>query len=322
MNNELQDEDLDVFNPLVDLETSTIVCPQCKNLVPASLYCVACNSPLKVDDDEASDSKEDEFEQFDVESLREKMGESVIQIEEDLGDLSPVVEHSDTLDFKLTPVGNEDEFSENDDLNIVGYDGANEVGVQLESLDVANNEEVGIEKSIEKLADDIFKSMYLELWSVKILDSNDFDEVKFLKLFRGYRNRLDSCLTQREHFLKQYGELEEFDIIARDSRIELEELEVRKDLGDLREGEYEAISPALRWKISYNESEKVKHTNLLNVLEDLTHVIPQEKILEIKSMAEDAERIIEEKEYSNVLSKLAVGEVKDIIRRINDLLMN
>ena len=146
--------------------------------------------------------------------------------------------------------------------------------------------------------------------------------ILFQKLFRGYRNRLDSCLTQRDHFLKQYGELEEFNIRARESRIELEELEVRKDLGDLKDGEYEALAPALRWKISYNEAEKVKNANLLKVLKDLTHVIPQEKILEIKSMTEDAERTVEEKEYSNVLSKVAVGEVRDTIRRINDLLVH
>ncbi len=321
MNNELQDEDLDVFNPLMDLETSTIVCPQCKNLVPASLYCVACNSPLKVDDDEASESKEDEYEQFDVESLREKMGESVTQIEEDLEYPAPAQENSEILDFKLTPVEAENEFLE-EESPVVEYDKTNDVDVQLESFNVEYSEEVGIEKSIEKLADDIFKSMYLELWAVNILESNDFDEAQFLKLFRGYRDRLDSCLTQRDHFLNQYGELEEFNIRARESRIELEELEVRKDLSDLREGEYEALAPALRWKISYNEAEKVKHANLLKVLNDLTHVIPQEKIIEIKSMIEDAERIVEEKEYSNVLSKVAVGEVRDTIIRINDLLVN
>ena len=321
MSNELQDEDLDVFNPLMDLETSTTVCPQCKNLVPASLYCVACNSPLKADDDEVGDSNEDEYEQFDVESLREKMGESVTQIEEDLEDPAPA-DHSDILDFKLTPVEGDDEFSVEEDSPVVDYDETNVEDVQLEPFDVEYNEEVGVEKSIEKLADDIFKSMYLELWAVKILESNDFDEAQFLKLFRGYRDRLDSCLTQRDHFLKQYGELEEFNMRARESRIELEELEVRKDLGDLKDGEYEALAPALRWKISYNEAEKVKNANLLKVLKDLTHVIPQEKILEIKSMTEDAERTVEEKEYSNVLSKVAVGEVRDTIRRINDLLVN
>jgi hypothetical protein len=250
------------------------------------------------------------------------MGESVTQIEEDLEEPALAIEHPEILDFKLTPVEDDDEFSEEEDSHVVDYDEANVVDVQLEPFDVEYNEEVGVEKSIEKLADDIFKSMYLELWAVKILESNDFDEAQFLKLFRGYRDRLDSCLTQRDHFLKQYGELEEFDIRARESRIELEELEVRKDLGDLKDGEYEALAPALRWKISYNEAEKVKHANLLRVLKDLTHVIPQEKILEIKSMTEDAERTVEEKEYSNVLSKVAVGEVRDTIRRINDLLVN
>lgn len=322
MSNEVQDEELDVFNPLIDLETSTIVCSQCKNLVPNSLYCVACNSPLKASDEEESANKEVDYEQFDVESLREKMGESVIQIEEDLEEPSPAEEHSDSIDFKLIPVKNEDEISEEELLIRNEYDESDEAYVRLESLDVVHNDEVGVEKSITKLADDIFKSMYLELWSVKILENNDTDEAHFLKLFRGYRERLDSCLSQRDHFLKQYGELEEFDFRARDSRIELEELEVRRDLEDLREGEYEALAPALRWKIGFNESEKKRHENLLKILKDLTHVILPEKILEIKTLIKYAERVVDEGENTGQISKLVIGEVRDTIQRINDLLQS
>jgi hypothetical protein len=171
-----------------------------------------------------------------------------------------------------------------------------------------------------ELADDLFKSIYLELWSIRLLEKSEVNEAHFLRLFRGYRERLDGCIAQRDHFLEKFGELEDFDIKARDSRIELEELKVRRELGDLAKGEYEALAPALMWTISFNESERDKHENLMVILEDLSHVNPQEGILEIISMSEHAKRVIDEVGASNRLSQEVVYEVVDSIKRINGLL--
>ena len=97
-------------------------------------------------------------------------------------------------------------------------------------------------------------------------------------------------------------------------------MEVRRGLGDLVKGEYEALGPALRWVISFNESEKDRRQNLLVILEDLSRVMPREGILEIKSMSEYAERVIDEIGISNRLSQKIVDEVGDSIKRINGFL--
>jgi hypothetical protein len=321
MSNELHDEELDIDISLVDLEADTVICPQCKNVVPVSLYCVTCNSPLEVNGGEPSEGSEEEIEKFDVERLREIMGEGVVQIEENMENPSSNnLVGSNDMKFKFTPIKHELTLPDEEPVGM-NFDELDEVRVKVDPIDVASSgKDNEIDTRIKQLADDLFKSIYLELWSVKLLEKSEIDEAHFLRIFRGYRERFEGCIAQRDHFLEKYGELEEFDIKARDSRIELQELEVRRGLGDLAKGEYEALGPALRWAISFNESEKDRRENLLVILEDLSRVMPREGILEIKSMSEYAERVIDEIGISNRLSQKIVDEVGDSIKRINGLL--
>ena len=322
MSKELQDEELDVDISLLDLEADTEICPQCNNVVPVSLYCVACNSPLEIGGVQSSNGNEEEIEKFNVESLRGMMGENVMNIDENVEEsISNNMVDSNDLEFLLTPSKHESRLPVEDPFEMK-FNELNAVGVEGDSMDVVSSKEDNeIDPRIKQLADDLFKSIYLELWSVKLLEKSEIDEAHFLRLFRGYRERLEGCTAQRDHFLEKYGELEEFDMKARDSRIELEELEVRRELGDLAKGEYEALAPALRWAISFNESEKDRRENLLVILEDLSRVIPQEGILEIKSMKEYAERVIDEVGASNKMSQEVVDEVRDSIKRLDGLLV-
>ncbi len=339
MSNELQDEELDIEIPLVGPEADTVKCPQCKNVVPVSLYCVACNSPLEVNSGESSDGNEEEIEEFDVESLMRMQGEAVVEaelIEEEVVEVAPepvafieaepveedvvVLVDSNEMKIRFTPVKHK-LTRPVEELIGTRNNEQNEVSVIMDSIAVASTKEDNeIDTRIRQLADDLFKSIYLELWSVKLLEKSEIDEAHFLRLFRGYRERLEGCIAQRNNYMEKYGELEEFDIKARDSRIELEELEVRRRLGDLAKGEYEALGPALKWAITFNESERVRRENLLAILGDLSRVIPQERILEIKSMTEYAEKVIDEIGVSNGLSQEVVNEVGDSIKRINGLL--
>jgi hypothetical protein len=321
MSNELQDEELDIDLPLVDLEADTVICPQCKNRVPVSLYCIACNSPLEVSGDESSDSNKGKIENFDVESLREMMGEEVVQIDEIGGEPSSnnMVDSSE-MEFRLTPVKKELTPPIEESFG-TRFSELNEASVTVDSMDLASSRDDNeIDPRIKQLAVDLFKSIYLELWSVKQLEKSEIDEAHFLRLFRGYQERLEGCIAQRDNLREKCREREEFDIKARDSRIELEELEVRKGLGDLAKGEYEALTPALRWNINFNESERDRLENLLIFIEDLSQAIPQEGILEIKSMIKYAEKVIDEVGVSNRLSQEVVDEVGDSIMRIHRLL--
>jgi hypothetical protein len=321
MSNEFQDEELDIDIPLVDLESKTVICPICNNKVPVSLYCIACNSPLEVSGGETNDGTEKNSENFDVESLREMLGKEVVQIDENVEEPSP--NHgvdSNEMEFRLTPVKQE-LAPPIEEVFGIKFTDLNESSANVESLNVASSrEENEYDPRIKQLAVDLFKSIYLELWSVKQLEKSEIDEAHFLRLFRGYRERLEGCIAQRDNFLEKCGELKEFDIKARDSRIELEELEVRKGLGDLAKGEYEALAPALRWVINFNESERDRLENRLAIIEDLSQAIPQEGILEIKSMIENAEKVINEVRVSSRLSQELVDEVGDSIKRINGLL--
>ena len=81
-------------------------------------------------------------------------------------------------------------------------------------------------------------------------------------------------------------DLEPIERALKEARVNLSELEMRKSIGDLLNGEYGAKSPALRWEIQHHDSEVRRRRESMTFLEDLTKVIP---IVEIKETKEKVE---------------------------------
>jgi hypothetical protein len=173
---------------------------------------------------------------------------------------------------------------------------------------------------IEDLANELLKSAYLELWSVGLLRKEGTGEEQFLRTYYAYHSRVERCIDQRDHLLHQIIDLEPFETKVREAQIELDELDVRRSIGDLRHGEYEAKAPALRWTIDQNEAESERRRNRIALLENPFGRMTLGKVDEAAALVEEAQELIMKAETSEKLSSETAAKVRASIDVIEGFL--
>ncbi len=308
-------------------ETTSVTCPHCEGEVPSSLYCVACGCPLEIEAPAEEGAGSDEL-RFDLTPLKEMQAEREPGAHEAMAEPRFAAMESTVqgINFNLEPM-------EKESLNTTPTaealepeapdDGieAPETGLQEEGEPeretLQTEEPGGPDPAIEELANELLNSVYLELWSVGLLRKEETGEEQFMRTFEAYHGRVERCIGQRDHLLDQIDDLEAHETKASEARIELDELDIRKSLGDLHEGEYEARAPALRWTIGHFEAEIEGRRGRIALLEDLFRLIPPGKVEEATTLAAEALELLREAEASARLSPGTAAKVKasvDVIR--------
>ena len=322
-------EELDTDSPPQALEVETVTCPRCKGEVPSSIYCVTCGCPLEIE--AAEDAEGSEAIRFDLEPLTEMQGETESQNKEESNEPHSV-EEGDTakaLQFALKPVEKEsltlshifDAMKEQPPMDAIEvldteFHAGPEPPREASSAEAAGDHD----PEIYELATELLNSVYLKLWSVGLLRKDETDENQFLKAFEGYSDRLERCIGIRDHLLDQIRDLGAHEAKAREARVELDKLDVRKSLGDLHEGEYQAMAPALRWVIEHHEAETERQQDRIALLEDPMSLMPSEKVREAVVMAEEAVELIREAEAFARMSPETATSVRDTIKMIQGIL--
>jgi len=312
---------------LEDPEARTITCPRCESEVPSSLYCVACDCPLEIEAPAEEGAGSDEL-RFDLTPLKEMQAEGESGTHEAMAEprYAAVESTVQGINFNLEPM-------EKESLNTAptvealepeapdnGIE-APETGLQEEGepeRETLQTEEPGDpDPAIEELANELLNSVYLELWSVGLLRKEETGEEQFMRTFEAYHGRVERCIGRRDHLLDQIDDLEAHEAKAGGARIELDELDIRKSLGDLHEGEYEARAPALRWTIGHFEAEIEGRRGRIALLEDLFRLMPPGKVDEVTTLAAEALEFVREAEASARLSAGTAAKVRasvDVIR--------
>ena len=325
----LYHEELDTDSPPQALEVETVTCPRCKSEVPSSIYCVTCGCPLEI---EAAEEAEGTGEiRFDLEPLTKMQGESESQNKgESTGPY--FVEEGDTvkgLKFALEPVEKESQTlsqifdtmkdqTPKDAIEALDteFHAGPEPPREAPSTEAAGDHD----PEIYELATELLNSIYLKLWSVSLLRKEETDENQFLKAFEGYSDRLERCIGIRDHLLDQIRDLGAHEAKAGEAKVELDKLDVRKSLGDLHEGEYQAMAPAMRWVIEHHEAETERRQDRIALLEDPLSLMPSEKVREAVVMAEEAVELIREAEAFARMSSGTAASVRDAIKMIQGIL--
>jgi hypothetical protein len=311
-------------------EARTVTCPRCESEVPSSLYCVACDCPLEIEAPAEQVAGSDEL-RFDLTPLKEMQAEGEpgaheARAEPRFAALESTVQG---INFDLEPVEKESlittptveamEPQAPDD----GIE-ALETGLQEDREpggETRHTEEPGgPDPVIEELANELLNSVYLELWSVGLLRKEGTGEEQFLRTFDAYHRRVERCIGQRDHLLDQINDLEAHEAKARETRIELDELDIRKSLGDLHEGEYEAMAPALKWTIDHFETEIEGRRGRIALLEDPFRLMSPGKVEEATTLVEGALELVREAEASARLSRGTAAKVRASVEMIEGLL--
>jgi hypothetical protein len=98
------------------------------------------------------------------------------------------------------------------------------------------------------------------------------------------------------------------------SKVYLEELKMKKDIGIVSEGEYMAKEPKFRWEIDHYRDEILRRKKSLEALEDPTSVMPPEKI---NQMRRQMDHCLNEIDQLNTVYRIS-QETRD---RVMDLLL-
>lgn len=310
-------------------KAASVTCPHCESDVPSSLYCLVCGCPMETEAPAEEAEGSDEL-RFDLTPLKEMQAERDPGAEEDVEIRLAAVE-SDVQGRNL-----ELESVENESLAVphsveamepeAPDDGieASETGLmedrEPEGEALQAEEPEGPDPAIAELANELLNSVYLELWSVGLLRKEGTGEEQFLRTFDAYHGRVERCIDQRDHLLGQIRDLEAHETKARETRIELDELDLRKSLGDLHKGEYDAMAPALRWTINHFEAEIGERRGRIALLGDPFGLMPPGKVEEAAALAVEALELVNEAEASAKLSPGTAAKVRASVEMIEGLL--
>ena len=183
-------------------------------------------------------------------------------------------------------------------------------------------EVLGIESDFEpdpaasELMRELTKGISLQLWAVNLLREGGIKEDHFNRLFREYKAQLERCLSQREKLLGQVLDMEPIEVMLDEARVGLGELEVRKSLGDLHPGEYEAKAPGYQWDIRNCEEEIARRNEEIAFLKDPLNTVPADEISNMRKTAEESlaelDGLIESESISSDTAddiKASLGEI-------------
>ena len=149
----------------------------------------------------------------------------------------------------------------------------------------------------------------LILWLVDLYIKGNVEEENFNSLFDSYEYRLNQCLKRRDQMLESARDLEPLQKSLNKAMLQLSELEQKKIIGNISDEEYELKAPVFRWDINKYEREIAKSKSEISALEDLTQIITDEEMSDLKSTAENAKVTIGELQKSGKVSQETAARI-------------
>ena len=337
-----------------EVQVEGIMCPNCKEEVPKTLYCLNCGYPLykiSVDTDkseendppsvsvedsttvieETADIDEgvviavDDFEATVVEKVVfEPVAEPAavvelpapIVIEE-----SPVVEPEqseatvevpETLEVEEEKPVATIEFSEPIEITVETAE-AIEAEEPEEEFVIENEYAFEPEPVTREVMENLAKNVSMKTKLVDLLLKGEVKMATFERLFESYVARGELLLNSRNEMLERVRfDLESRERSLNEAKIGLEELGVRRSIGDVSEEEYRAKSPGFEWDISqYKDDVEYKGAEI-EYLEDPTRLINSKELEELREKGEKGHRTIDTLVDSSVIS----SEMSERIKRV------
>jgi hypothetical protein len=252
----------------------TVECPQCKNIVPNSLFCISCEYPLHTIE-EVSETDDE----------REKGAN----------------QSTNVLDVVLE--GDESDDPTEDDT------------YSIDATGKVQRQELG--KSILELNREMVNCVSLKLWSIDQLLEEKIDESQFVQLFEGYNARHQKLLDHRNEMLKHTRDIDTYEESLKKVKISLDELEMRKSLGDLFKGEYKAKGPAFRWEIQHYQEKVSARKMEISYLKDLTNTISPEILSEMK---ETTQRLLHTFDNLEIVEYVSSKTIENLRRALEDII--
>jgi hypothetical protein len=320
--------------------TEVIHCPNCKEEVPRTLYCLNCGYPLykleqqKIVETPVEEPVPEEHEpmeevdmsieieqpepvvtidepepepepQPEMESEPEEEVEEVIEYEKPEQELDeePAPELETNILVEEEPESEEEKPEPTEEMEEETYvepEEESELVVEPEKeTEILTPEESGLymmdEVKIEfapdpitkEIMENLAKNITLKIRIVRLLRENQVKEETFKKLFDSYVEQGRLWVSRRDEIIRRYkADIERMEQELVTTRKDFELLEIRKNIGDAGEDEYNVKAPAYKWDIESLDKEIKNAKAGTQYVLNLRSLIPESEVEELIAMAE------------------------------------
>jgi hypothetical protein len=138
----------------------------------------------------------------------------------------------------------------------------------------------------KEVMDNLAKNITLKIRLTKLLRDNAVKEETFKKLFDSYVEQGRLWVSKRDEIVRRFKsdmERMEHELISTKKNSEL--LDIRKNIGDATDGEYNAKAPAYKWDIEHLEAEIQNCRGGIQYMVNLKSYVPSEEVNELEVLA-------------------------------------
>lgn len=166
------------------------------------------------------------------------------------------------------------------------------------------------------------QNVSLNLWLLDLLLKGNIDKNQFDKMFDEYEAQLSSAMMSREKLLKRAREIDPLEKALNESKVYLQELKMKKELGKISEEEHDAKAPKYRWDINHYEGMISQRKAEEEYLTDLAQILSRDEIADMNATTERCKYAMEHQDAFMSLSLEKNEKVKALIERTVELLDN
>jgi hypothetical protein len=278
-----------------------------------------------------------------VETIEPKVTEEVVvDVETELEPPSEIVEEDSTPMEEVTELVEEivetvEEIAVGENVEVVEAEEPEVIEVP-EGVEEAVWDEVVVEEAvpeevaepalafepdpvIREVMENLAKNISLKIRLVSLLMDGDVKEETFNRLFEGYAARGERLINSRNETLERIRfDLDNMEGALDEAKLGLEELEIRRSIGDASEDEYRAKAPAFEWDISQHNDEVTRKKGEIAYLDNLAYVMSGEDMDELKEMAETCHEAVDGIAGSEMIGSEMAARIKVTLEEAIDCL--
>ena len=260
-------------------KSEIIHCPNCKEDVPKTLYCLNCGYPLyKLEQKKKNEDPETELvsdsepklggkEEVDM-SIEYEPPQKTFMSDEPEEEHEPEPMYESVLESEVEPEPISQDVSDDYIMDIV-------------SLEFAPD------PLTREVMENLAKNITLKIRLIRLLRENAVKEETFKKLFDSYVDQGRLWVSRRDEIIKRFNaDMERMEKEVVSARKDFELLEIRKNIGDAGEEEYGVKAPAYKWDIEHLDSEIKNSKGGTQYMINLQSLVPGEEIEELENLAQ------------------------------------
>jgi hypothetical protein len=301
--------------------SEVIHCPNCKEDVPKTLYCLNCGYPLyKLEQQKKTEEPDQEpvtepepEEEVDmsvgiepqeptpepvIEAEPEPEEEPILEpeMEPEISTVITVEEEPEPTEEESTPEPEDvyiepaEEYEEPEPEQVFEPEVKTDIFTP-EERESYMMDEIKIEFAPDPLTKDVMESLAknitLKIRLVRLLRESQVKEETFKKLFDSYVDQGRLWVSRRDEIVRRFkADISRMEQELISARKDHELLEIRKNIGDASDEEYNVKAPAYKWDIENLDKEIKSTRGSIQYVINLKGLIPNEEVEELIQMAE------------------------------------